>query len=87
MSVTSDEFNNYHVSVPNLNEGIKHDLSLFTFYQVEKQWDTWQCSMFAQACAQDVTKVFDGLNKPTTAVDKELFVEKQKFMPSLSLPC
>jgi len=43
-------------------------------------WDTWQHSTIAQAHAQNVAEVLDESHAPTDAVNKVLFVEKQKFM-------
>ena len=45
-----------------------------------KQWDSWCIETKAQAKAQNVEQVFDAKYKPSTASDKELFEQKQKFM-------
>ena len=49
-------------------------------YKDEKQWDTWQCSVIAQAHAQDVAEVLDKTYSPTFVDETALFEEKQKFM-------
>ena len=45
-----------------------------------KQWDSWCIETKAQAKAQNVEQVFDAKYKASSASNKELFEQKQKFM-------
>ena len=60
--------------------GIKRDPSLFPTLKDEKLNDTWHRSFSNQARAQDLSHVLDPNYKPTTTEDKDLFLEKQKFL-------
>jgi hypothetical protein len=53
---------------------------LFPILKDEKFNDTWHRSFSNQARAQDLSQILDSAYKPTTAEDKELFEEKQKFL-------
>jgi len=44
-----------------------------------KQWDSWHCSIVAQAQAQDVSDVLNPSFKPATG-ETELFEAKQEYM-------
>ena len=60
--------------------GIKRDPSLFPTLKDEKLNDTWHRSFSNQARAQDVSEVLDPLYTPTTTEERDLFIEKQKFL-------
>ena len=60
--------------------GIKRDPSLFPVLKEEKFNDTWHRSFVNQARAQDVIQVLDKAYVPSTAEDKDLFDEKQKYV-------
>ena len=66
--------------VDTFKRSIKRDPSLFTIFKDGKQFDSWQCSTMALACAQDVSEVLDPLHIPVAQDDKDLFKEKQKYM-------
>ena len=61
-------------------KGIKRDPASFTVMKDNKQWDTVNRTLKAQACYQDVDDIIDPTYVPTTAEDIELFAEKQKYM-------
>jgi hypothetical protein len=44
--------------IDEFKKGIKRDSSLFAVYKDEKQWDNWQQSTIAIACAQGVEECF-----------------------------
>ena len=60
--------------------GVRRDPNLFIALKEDKQWDSWQRSTIAQARAQDISEVLDENFLPVDPADKELFMEKQKFM-------
>jgi len=60
-------------------KGIKRDASLFMVLKDPKQWDSWHCSILAQAQAQDVSNVLNPSFKLATG-EKNLFEAKQKYM-------
>ena len=60
--------------------GIKRDPSLFPTLKDEKYNDTWHRSFATQARAQDVSEVLDDKYKPTTQEQRDLFLEKQKYV-------
>jgi hypothetical protein len=60
--------------------GIKRDPSLFPTLKDERFNDQWHRSFVNQARAQDVSDVLDANYKPSTQNDKDLFVEKQKYV-------
>ena len=64
-------------------KSIKRDVSLFTTFKYGKFWDNWRRNTLATARAQDVDETFDHQHVPQTDDDKDLFVEKQKFMCSV----
>jgi len=67
-------------SVDTFKHGIKRDPYLFMLFKEGKQFDSWQCSTMALACAQDVAEILDPSHVPVTQDDKDLFKEKQKYM-------
>jgi len=60
--------------------GIKRDPSLFPTLKDEKYNDTWHRSFATQARAQDVSEVLDPTYKPSTQEQRDLFLEKQKYV-------
>ena len=66
--------------VQEFKRGIKMDTALFPKLKYLKQWDSWCIETKAQAKAQNVDQVFDEKYKASSAADKELFDQKQKFM-------
>lgn len=60
--------------------GIKRDASLFPTLKDERFNDSWHRSFVTQARAQDVSEILDDTYVPSTEDDRELFVEKQKYM-------
>ena len=66
--------------VREFKRGIKRDPTLFPELKDLKQWDAWCIETKAQAKAQNVEQVFDAKYKASSASDKELFEQKQKFM-------
>ena len=60
--------------------GIKRDQSLFPTLKDERFNDQWHRSFVNQARAQDVSEVLDSNYKPTTPDEKDLFIEKQKYV-------
>ena len=66
--------------VREFKRGIKRDPTLFPELKDLKQWDSWCIETKAQAKAQNVEQVFDAKYKASSAADKELFDQKQKFM-------
>ena len=66
--------------VHEFKRGIKRDVSQFTTLKDDSAWDNWQRGTMAQARAQDVDDVLDPSFVPTSASDKALFAEKQKYM-------
>jgi hypothetical protein len=66
--------------VESFKRGIKRDITHFTPFKDDKQWDTWSRSTMAQARAQDVDSVLDPAYIPSSEDEKLLFDEKQKYM-------
>jgi hypothetical protein len=66
--------------IADFKKGIKRDSSSFSVYKDKKQWDTWQHSTLAQARAQDVAEILDRKYVPNSSEERDLFIEKQKFM-------
>ena len=60
--------------------GIKRDPSLFPTLKDEKFNDSWHRSFSNQARAQDVSEVLDPLYTPSTTEERDLFLEKQRFL-------
>ena len=60
--------------------GIKRDPSLFPTLKDEKFNDSWHRSFSNQARGQDISEVLDPLYTPSTTEERDLFLEKQKFL-------
>ena len=60
--------------------GIKRDPTLFPTLKDEKLNDSWHRSFANQARAQDLSDVLDPNYRPSSTEDRDLFVEKQKFL-------
>jgi len=66
--------------VADFKKGIKRDSSQYPKLKDDAQWDNWKRDLITTARAQNVDDVLDPTFTPTSAVDIELFQEKQKFM-------
>ena len=60
-------------------KGIKREKSHYSVLREEKQWDGWRRSTLATACSHGCQDVFDCTYQPTTAEERDVFNEKQKF--------
>ena len=60
--------------------GIKRDISHFVILINERAWDSWQKTIIAHACSQDISEILDPSFKPKSLTEKLLFDEKQKYM-------
>jgi len=56
------------------------DPTLFMTFNDSKLFDSWKCSTMAIACEQDIAKILNPNHVPITQDDKDLFLEKQKYM-------
>ena len=66
--------------VREFKRGIKRDISHFISLKDDGAWDNWNRATLAQARAQDVDEVLSPSYVPTSALERELFNEKQKYM-------
>ena len=70
-------------AVSDFKKSIKRDKSHYTTLREDKQWDAWRRSTLATARSHSCEEVFDPSYVPTSLDDKELFIEKQKFVYSV----
>ena len=64
-------------------KGIKREKSHYSVLREEKQWDGWRRSTLATARSHGCEDVFDRTYQPTTAEERDVFNEKQKFIYSV----
>ena len=64
-------------------KGIKRDKSHYTVLKEDKQWDNWRRTTLATARSHGCEDIFDSTYRPKTTEERDLFIEKQKFIYSV----
>ena len=70
-------------AVRDFRRGIKRDQTLFPVLNRDQGWHKFHQDFLIEAKAQGVEDILNPKHKPSNANDKQLFLEKQKFMTAV----